>query len=246
MMKNTKFRRILLLLACAVLLVSLSVGATLAYLTSTTETVTNTFTVGNVAITLDELQVDEYGVKEQVPQLNEDGTEVKDDEGNTVMVDKRVMTNAYKLIPGHEYIKDPTVHVAEGSEDGWLFVKVVNGISAIEADGNNTIAAQMTAKGWAALGENDNIYYYAGGANGGKVKAGDDIVVFEKFVLKGEGLDGTTIDTYKNETITVQAYIVQADGFDTAADAYAKAPCNAWETAADDNDDNAGGDTTGA
>ena len=43
----------------AVLLVSLSVGATLAYLTSTTQTVKNTFTVGKVNITLDEVKVNE-------------------------------------------------------------------------------------------------------------------------------------------------------------------------------------------
>ena len=52
-MKNSKLRRILLTLACAVLLVSLSVGATLAYLTSVTAEVQNTFTVGKVQITLD-------------------------------------------------------------------------------------------------------------------------------------------------------------------------------------------------
>ena len=55
-----KTRKILLMAACAVLLVCISVGATVAYLTST-DTVTNTFTVGQVAITLDEAKVDMYG-----------------------------------------------------------------------------------------------------------------------------------------------------------------------------------------
>lgn len=44
----------------AVLLVAASVMGTLAYLTST-DTVKNTFTVGKVAITLDEAEVTEYG-----------------------------------------------------------------------------------------------------------------------------------------------------------------------------------------
>ena len=44
----------LLMACCAVLLVFASVIGTLAYLTDTTEKVTNTFTVGNVAIKLDE------------------------------------------------------------------------------------------------------------------------------------------------------------------------------------------------
>ena len=45
---------------CAVVLVAASVFATVAYLTSTAE-VTNTFTYGKVAITLDEAKVNEYG-----------------------------------------------------------------------------------------------------------------------------------------------------------------------------------------
>ena len=59
-MKNSKLRRVLLLLACAVMLVSLSVGATLAYLTGKDEVV-NTFTVGNVQIKLDEAKVNTDG-----------------------------------------------------------------------------------------------------------------------------------------------------------------------------------------
>ena len=94
MMKNSKFRRILLLLACAVLLVSLSVGATLAYLTSTTETVTNTFTVGNVAITLDELDVDEYGEKKLVQKEDADGKPVVDAEGKPVIVESTARDTA--------------------------------------------------------------------------------------------------------------------------------------------------------
>ena len=54
-MKKTK--KALLLSLCAVMLVTASVLGTMAYLTSTDEVV-NTFTVGNVAITLDETDVD--------------------------------------------------------------------------------------------------------------------------------------------------------------------------------------------
>ena len=103
-----KTRKILLMAACAVLLVCISVGATVAYLTDT-KSVTNTFTVGSVAITLDEAKTDINGVAD-----------------NTV---PRVVANKYKLMPGHEYVKDPTVHVTAGSEDCYIFVKVENGIS---------------------------------------------------------------------------------------------------------------------
>ena len=85
-MKTTK--KALLLALCAVLLVVSTVFATLAYLTSTTKVVTNTFTVGDIVITLDETDVDVYGKKD----------------GET-----RVLKNDYKLIPGHNYTKDPTI-----------------------------------------------------------------------------------------------------------------------------------------
>ena len=120
-------RKVLILALCAVLLVSISVMGTMAYLTSK-DSVTNTFTVGKVAINLDEADV------------KTDGTYEKD--VNTRVEDG----NAYHLLPGHSYIKDPTIHVASDSENAWLFVKVENGISAIE-DSTNTIAAQMAAIG---------------------------------------------------------------------------------------------------
>ena len=93
----------LLLTLCAVLLVAASVMGTMAYLTSTDE-VNNTFTVGNVKITLDEAKV------------NTDGTAVTPAE--------RVKANEYKLMPGHTYTKDPTVTVIKGSESSYVRMKV--------------------------------------------------------------------------------------------------------------------------
>ena len=73
-----KAKKVVALLLCAVLLVVGSVTGTMAYLTSQDEVV-NTFTVGKVAITLDEAVVNEYGVAAG---------------GRTSE------TNDYKLIPG--------------------------------------------------------------------------------------------------------------------------------------------------
>ncbi len=114
MMKNTKFRRILLLLACAVLLVSLSVGATLAYLTSTAD-VENTFTVGNVKIKLDEVLLDDNG---DIVKVN--GEVQRTEDGN----------DDIHLLPGRKIPKDPTVTVLEGSENCYLRVKVTVDVSA--------------------------------------------------------------------------------------------------------------------
>ena len=99
---KTKSKALLLTL-CAVLLVAASVMGTMAYLTST-DKVENTFTVGNVKITLDEAKV------------NTDGTPVTPAE--------RVKANEYKLLPGHTYTKDPTVTVIKGSESSYVRMKV--------------------------------------------------------------------------------------------------------------------------
>lgn len=208
-----KTRKILLMAACAVLLVCISVGATVAYLTST-DSVTNTFTVGKVAITLDEAQVTEYGV--------------------AVEGDARVKANTYKLIPGHEYKKDPTVHFVAGSEASWLFVKVENDIADIEDvypyadDKTGTIAQQIVANGWDLLSGYTDIYYKEVGAN--TTENNKDYPVFAGFKVKGDAAvedfapsvsmspDGERVDVPKKVTVT--AYAVQADGFDTAEAAW--------------------------
>ena len=94
---KTKSKALLLTL-CAVLLIAASVLGTMAYLTST-DTVTNTFTVGKVEIKLDE-------------------TDVTNPTGS------RVQANSYKLMPGTTYTKDPTVTVKAGSEESYVRMKV--------------------------------------------------------------------------------------------------------------------------
>lgn len=192
-------RKALLLSLCAVLLVVASVMGTMAYLTSTDE-VKNTFTVGSdVAITLDEAKVDENGTK----VLGEDGNPVA-----------RVDKNEYKLMPGHTYTKDPTVHVT--GEDCYVFVKVSNGISAIEATGNATIAAQMAANGWKAVDGQTGLYIYAKGEDTKTVaKANDELSVFGTFTVKDDAKIGD-LEAVKSANITITAYAVQKDGFENS------------------------------
>ncbi len=59
-MKMKARNKILLLALCMAALIAVSVIGTMAYLTST-KTVTNTFTVGKVEITLDETKVNPDG-----------------------------------------------------------------------------------------------------------------------------------------------------------------------------------------
>ncbi len=180
----------LLLTLCAALLVCATVLATMAFLTDTA-TVTNTFTVGNVDITLDEAVVDEDG----------QATETRAETGNS-----------YKLIPGKTYTKDPTIHVATGSEDCWLFVKLENGL--VNITDATTIEDQMTANGWTVIDDTKNIYAYRSIAS-----ADTDVVVFNTFTLAKDA----AVEDYETAEIVVTAYAVQADGFTSAADAWAAA-----------------------
>lgn len=170
-----------------VLVIAMSVAGTYAYLTSQDEVV-NTFTVGNVAITLDEAKVDVDGNK-VTPEVRTDG-------------------NKYKLIPGHKYTKDPTVHFAAGSEASYLFVKVENGIAGIET--GTTIEAQIAGNHWTALDGVSGVYWMKVDANNGKDAV--NYPVFGDFTIDGNAVTSA----YADAKITVTAYAVQADGFATA------------------------------
>lgn len=185
----------LLLTLCAVLLVTASVLGTMAFLTSTDE-VKNTFSVGQVKITLDEKDTD-----------------------NSTPGAERDQANAYHLLPGHAYEKDPTVHVDSVSEDSWIFVKVENGISAYEAatvkDGYTSIADQILANDWTALAGVGGVYYKAYT----KSTTGADFVVFSNFKIADEA-NKVAGWADLNAKVTVTGYAVQKDGFDTALAAW--------------------------
>ena len=223
-----KARKILVSVAALALVAAISIGGTLAYLTSQA-TVTNTFSVGNIKITLDEAQLDKDGMN----LLNKDNKVVTD-----VALAARTNENTYKLMPGHTYVKDPTIHVEAKSEDSYIFVKVVNGISGLEATGNTTIAEQLKNNGWTPLMDDNNtavadVYVYA--KNGAKGYTTSDSVVdlkvFDSFKLADTAetnkiKEGTTSYEYQGATITVTAYAVQMDGINTAYEAWHAANFN--------------------
>ena len=185
------------LMLVAVLLVTATIFGTMAYLTDKDE-VTNTFTVGSVDISLDEAPV---------------GADGKATTGN------RVQKNDYKLMPGHEYDKDPIVHFQPKSEASWLFIEVTNEIADIESKANDykSIATQITDNGWTALDGVTGVYYQKVGANNSGSAV--DYKVFQGFTVDGS-VNGTTLDNYNNKTVKVTAYAVQADGFDSATAAW--------------------------
>lgn len=176
-------RKALMLILCAALLVSATVMGTLAYLTSQ-DAVTNTFSVGNVKIDMDETDVD-------------DSTPNKD----------RDTENAYRLLPGQEYTKDPIITVDPASEDAWVFIQVVNEIANIEAD-ENKVADQIVANGWTEL--EAGVYY----KKVLKTDTDKSLEVFETVTI-GESVNNTTLAAYEGKTVVVTAYAIQVAGFET-------------------------------
>ena len=91
--------KVLALVLAVVLVLGAVIGTTVAWLITNTTPVVNTFTYGDINITLEE-------------------TDTGLDEDN----DKK--TNQYQMVPGKEIDKDPKVTVLKNSEDCWLFVKL--------------------------------------------------------------------------------------------------------------------------
>lgn len=196
-----KAKKALAMLLCAALLVGGTIAGTVAYLTAKTGPVTNTFTAGNVAITLDEEKL------------------------GTTTGERTTTGNAYHLIPGETYKKDPTVHVAANSETSWLFVEVNNGLEGYEvATGNDkTIAEQIKKNGWELVSGTTNVYSQKFVKDSAKL----DYVVFSEFTINSNQVLGQPWSDVASKNITVTAYAVQAsngNGEFTAAQAWAQAP----------------------
>lgn len=223
MKMNKKLRRILLTVCSAALLVCVTVGATVAYLTSSA-TVTNTFTVGKVAITLDEAQV------------NGDGKPV--DANDIVVTDlasaKRVTKNSYNLLPGHTYTKDPTITVVANSEEAYVraFITVNNRADLDKlfetydldiTDIVNGIGSNWdVAKATNTVDNNDNRIYeirYKGTVKKSSTATKLD-PLFTSIVVPNK-LTNDDIAAISDLKIDVVAQAIQADGFANADAAWA-------------------------
>ena len=203
-----KKKSILLTLTAVVLAMAIGVGGTIAYFTSTTDDVKNTFTVGNVAITLDEAKV-EYA--------NDAWTANND-------VD-RVQENTYENVyPGAHLPKDPTIHVSAGSQQAYAAMKVV--ISDADAwlalakshaslnDLENVFEGYVE-ENWTKIAFNHdteaNTLTYVYMWEQGKVSAGDDLCLFTAMNIPAE-LSSDEIKTIDGFTVTATGYAVQAQG----------------------------------
>lgn len=205
-------RKALLLSLCAVLLVVASVMGTMAYLTSS-DTVTNTFTVGKVQITLDEAAV------------NLDGTPI---EGAA-----RVKQNSYKLLPGLTYTKDPTVTVKAGSEPSYVkmtvtftMAKELDAIFAPSGADMTSIFNGYDSTNWIDKGNTEDTvkntrtyeFWYKETVAAPTADVALD-ALFDSITVPGT-ITKEQLKTIEGMTITVNAYAIQADGFADADDAW--------------------------
>ena len=128
-------KRTLTILIAVALVVVVAIGGTLAWLTDKTDSVTNTFTVGDINIELEET-------------WNTD----RDNDGTAD-------SWTAQLVPGMNLTKDPVVTVKAGSEKCYLFVKVdeSNWPQFKEDDGSTLKVKYEIGDGWEKL--SDGVYY---------------------------------------------------------------------------------------
>lgn len=209
-------KKSILMAAIAVMLVAvLVVGGTLAYFTDT-KSATNTFTMGNVKITLDE-------------------TNVNDPQG------ARVTENTYNVYPGAVVTKDPVVHNT-GKNAAYIraTVNVSNWMNLVAAyypdfketfpnDGYkaalNLLVGEL-GEGWSVVGVEAGDTFTIGQFDAkfilkydGKLAADESTTAMFQTVTIPAGIDNANADSLSSVKVVAQA--IQADGFDTWDDAFA-------------------------
>lgn len=218
-----KKKSILIAGLSVMIIASMAIAGTLAYFTNT-QTATNTFTVGNVAITLNEAPVSKSG-----------DTWTAD---NTAA---RVTENAYSNVyPGAVLPKDPTVTVNTGSSDAYVRVKAtVSHATAWKAACAEHHITDLTAifggyvdADWAraAITEDTTadtityVYNYVGGANAGRLAAaGTTGALFTSVTIPAAftGAELSAIGANNGFTMNIVADAIQAEGFADVTAAFA-------------------------
>lgn len=183
--------RIVLLVTSLAVTASLSLGATFAWLQAETNTLTNTFTVGQIGLTLDEAKV----------------------ERNEVVGTKRVTNgNTYVLYDGAKLPKNPTVTIEAESENCYVFMycevsEALEDIVYIEYDDH-----------WMDVG--DNIFVYTSdGTTPTIVSYADTDTVLPALLKTVEVIDDCPEEMPEETEIVVKALAYQSNGSDIYDDA---------------------------
>lgn len=222
-MKKSKIRLILLIVASVALIVSLTIGGTLAWLTAQSDTLINTFTVGKITMTLDEAEII-------------DGKPT----GDRIDSKKNIDTdNSYTIIPGATIDKDPTITIGEGSESCYVFAAIKTNLPVDVTDPNqNVIKKWDIGTGWEVVtsssytakdGDTVTIYVFSDTTT----KAPQVVTptttlskLFETITFKGEELTQDILKAYETNKarIEIAAYAHQSE---IAINAYGTAEAGA-------------------
>lgn len=188
-------RKALLLALCAVLLVAASVLGTVAYLTSKTQAIINTFTVGNINIELTETKPDNKRAK-IIP-----GIDIAKDPKVTVEANSEACWLFVKVEENGTFVKDKVTYTVKTGKAGWTALDGVDGVYYRAVDA-------VTA---------DTDFYILEGKGDDAYKNG--VVTVSDALTKAE-VDAITDENQPKLTFT--AYAVQKDGIANATDAWAK------------------------
>jgi len=190
-------KTVALLMAC-VLLVGAAIGGTMAWLVDSTGEVTNTFTVGDINITLKE---HDYDPTNKVLITTGDNCEVTENDD-------------YHFVPGDTLPKDPFVRVEEKSEACWLFIKVTenNNIEfTVDATANTKEKAliyNVDTSVWTPVPGHEGYWYCkSDGTAESETETRNilegNIVRFSDYITKDSGLE-TALPTITFEAAAIQ------------------------------------------
>ena len=215
--KKHSYRPLALMLTLMLVLGSV-VGGTVAWLIADTDPVVNTFTYGDIDL-----------------KLEETDTHLDDDDDPN--------TNQYKMLPGEDITKDPKVTVLAGSENCWLFVKLVR------SENFSEFLTYTIEDGWSQLydaegNEVEGVYYRFQSENTKdviySVLKRDKVSVLgsvTKELLNDLDDNGKNVTGATYPSLSATAYAVQYSGFEPeitegaiepTADQVKAAALNAW------------------
>lgn len=178
-----------LILIIAILLITCGVvGTTVAWISDTTDPVKNTFTYGNIEIKLEE---------------TDDG-------------DGDLLENHYDIVPSTPITKDPAVTVLPGSENAWVFVKLLK-----SADFDTYLQYEIDPA-WTALEGFEGVYYLEYSKSDTETKNG--VLLNNQVGVKPEVTREMLNSLTVSPTLKIQAYAIQRDS-DIGAIA---TPTDAW------------------
>jgi len=204
--------RLFATLASVALVGAIGAGSTFAYLTDSTEAVTNTFTVGEVAFEYDENDETVTGLRESEVKRDENtGDYVDADKENTWTKTENIYED---LVAGEKVYKDPTVIMDEKSQIAWVFARIenVNNEAFANIEWNTKEWIDVTAQ-YKELNPADNADY-AVYARKEKINPEEASTIFTSVTLSDDVTGETVIPQ-----IIVKAFAIQAVGFNGYMDA---------------------------